>query len=96
VGQVFSAVASRYDLMNDFMSAGLHRLWKDELVAALGFISIFFYFIVFYFILFFMSAGLHRLWKDELVAALGTDSQKSNISFAPHIICTDLFLLLLQ
>ena len=61
MGQVFSAVASRYDLMNDFM-----------------------------------SAGLHRLWKDELVAALGTDSQKSNISFAPHIICTDLFLLLLQ
>jgi 2-methoxy-6-polyprenyl-1,4-benzoquinol methylase len=36
VGQVFSAVASRYDLMNDFMSAGLHRMWKDELVAALG------------------------------------------------------------
>jgi demethylmenaquinone methyltransferase / 2-methoxy-6-polyprenyl-1,4-benzoquinol methylase len=28
VGQVFSSVASKYDLMNDLMSAGLHRLWK--------------------------------------------------------------------
>jgi len=28
--------ASKYDVMNDFMSAGLHRLWKDELVATLG------------------------------------------------------------
>ena len=36
VGQVFSAVASKYDLMNDFMSGGLHRLWKDDLVASLG------------------------------------------------------------
>ena len=32
VGDVFSSVASRYDLMNDFMSLGIHRLWKDELV----------------------------------------------------------------
>ena len=29
---VFSSVASRYDLMNDLMSAGQHRLWKDALV----------------------------------------------------------------
>ncbi len=28
VGGVFSSVAPRYDLMNDLMSAGLHRLWK--------------------------------------------------------------------
>ncbi len=27
---VFSSVASRYDLMNDLMSGGLHRLWKHE------------------------------------------------------------------
>jgi demethylmenaquinone methyltransferase/2-methoxy-6-polyprenyl-1,4-benzoquinol methylase len=36
VNQVFSAVAGRYDLMNDLMSGGLHRLWKDELIAALN------------------------------------------------------------
>ncbi|KAI3894926.1 hypothetical protein MKX03_022864 [Papaver bracteatum] len=30
VGNVFSSVASSYDLMNDLMSAGLHRLWKDR------------------------------------------------------------------
>ncbi|HEY0111610.1 MAG TPA: class I SAM-dependent methyltransferase [Allosphingosinicella sp.] len=29
VGQVFSSVARRYDLMNDLMSGGLHRQWKD-------------------------------------------------------------------
>lgn len=28
VGQVFHSVASRYDLMNDLMSFGIHRLWK--------------------------------------------------------------------
>ncbi len=28
VDQVFSSVSGRYDLMNDLMSAGLHRLWK--------------------------------------------------------------------
>ncbi|HUW97928.1 MAG TPA: bifunctional demethylmenaquinone methyltransferase/2-methoxy-6-polyprenyl-1,4-benzoquinol methylase UbiE [Acidiferrobacter sp.] len=28
VGEVFSSVASRYDLMNDLMSGGLHRAWK--------------------------------------------------------------------
>lgn len=35
VGNVFSNVASSYDLMNDLMSAGLHRLWKDRLVSKL-------------------------------------------------------------
>lgn len=30
VGNVFSSVASNYDLMNDVMSGGLHRLWKDR------------------------------------------------------------------
>ena len=29
VAQVFHSVASRYDVMNDLMSAGLHRLWKS-------------------------------------------------------------------
>lgn len=33
VNDVFTTVASRYDLMNDLMSGGLHRLWKDDLVA---------------------------------------------------------------
>ena len=32
VRQVFSSVAGNYDLMNDMMSGGLHRLWKDTLV----------------------------------------------------------------
>ncbi|KAA5607235.1 class I SAM-dependent methyltransferase [Roseospira marina] len=30
---VFDSVASRYDLMNDLMSGGVHRLWKDSFVA---------------------------------------------------------------
>ncbi|MEM7488829.1 MAG: bifunctional demethylmenaquinone methyltransferase/2-methoxy-6-polyprenyl-1,4-benzoquinol methylase UbiE [Pseudomonadota bacterium] len=29
---VFSSVASRYDLMNDAMSLGIHRLWKDAMM----------------------------------------------------------------
>ena len=29
VGAVFDSVASKYDIMNDVMSAGMHRLWKD-------------------------------------------------------------------
>ena len=32
VRQVFESVAPRYDLMNDLMSAGVHRLWKNTLV----------------------------------------------------------------
>jgi demethylmenaquinone methyltransferase/2-methoxy-6-polyprenyl-1,4-benzoquinol methylase len=36
VDDVFHSVARRYDLMNDLMSGGLHRLWKDALVSALN------------------------------------------------------------
>ena len=36
VGQVFSSVARRYDLMNDLMSLGVHRLWKRYFVATSG------------------------------------------------------------
>jgi len=32
---VFSSVASKYDLMNDAMSVGVHRLWKDDFVSLL-------------------------------------------------------------
>ena len=35
VGQVFTSVADRYDLMNDLMSAGVHRIWKRLFVGAL-------------------------------------------------------------
>ena len=33
VGEVFSRVARRYDLMNDAMSGGMHRLWKRDFVS---------------------------------------------------------------
>ena len=36
VNDVFHKVAKRYDLMNDLMSAGMHRLWKDTMVAWLN------------------------------------------------------------
>ena len=36
VGQVFTSVASSYDLMNDLMSFGVHRLWKRHFVAVSG------------------------------------------------------------
>jgi demethylmenaquinone methyltransferase / 2-methoxy-6-polyprenyl-1,4-benzoquinol methylase len=36
VNEVFAKVARRYDLMNDLMSGGLHRLWKRELLTWLG------------------------------------------------------------
>src|SRR4051812_40297827 len=32
VGKGFSSVARRYDVMNDLMSGGMHRLWKDRFV----------------------------------------------------------------
>ena len=36
VRRVFESVAPRYDLMNDLMSAGVHRLWKDAAVDVLN------------------------------------------------------------
>jgi demethylmenaquinone methyltransferase/2-methoxy-6-polyprenyl-1,4-benzoquinol methylase len=36
VREVFDSVASRYDLMNDLMSGGLHRLWKRFALARTG------------------------------------------------------------
>src|SRR6185437_8834246 len=36
VDDVFHSVARRYDLMNDLMSGGLHRAWKDALLTAVN------------------------------------------------------------
>ncbi|HEV7320901.1 MAG TPA: bifunctional demethylmenaquinone methyltransferase/2-methoxy-6-polyprenyl-1,4-benzoquinol methylase UbiE [Ensifer sp.] len=36
VNDVFHKVAKRYDIMNDVMSAGLHRAWKDAMIASLN------------------------------------------------------------
>jgi len=36
ISKVFAAVAGRYDLMNDLMSFGIHRLWKRRLVSGLA------------------------------------------------------------
>ncbi len=36
VNEVFHSVAKRYDLMNDLMSGGVHRLWKEAMVTALN------------------------------------------------------------
>ncbi len=36
VGRVFTSVAGKYDLMNDLMSFGIHRLWKRHFVATSG------------------------------------------------------------
>ncbi|KAI8809963.1 UbiE/COQ5 methyltransferase [Cladochytrium replicatum] len=36
VGKVFSSVAKNYDIMNDLMSGGVHRLWKDHYVSKLA------------------------------------------------------------
>ena len=36
VNEVFASVAERYDVMNDLMSGGLHRLWKGDMVAWLN------------------------------------------------------------
>jgi demethylmenaquinone methyltransferase/2-methoxy-6-polyprenyl-1,4-benzoquinol methylase len=36
VNRVFDTVASRYDIMNDAMSGGLHRVWKDAMVSWLA------------------------------------------------------------
>ncbi|HWZ36854.1 MAG TPA: bifunctional demethylmenaquinone methyltransferase/2-methoxy-6-polyprenyl-1,4-benzoquinol methylase UbiE [Bradyrhizobium sp.] len=36
VNDVFHSVSQRYDLMNDLMSAGLHRVWKDIMINTLN------------------------------------------------------------
>lgn len=36
VNQIFNNVANKYDLMNDVMSVGVHRLWKTEFVNMIG------------------------------------------------------------
>ncbi len=36
VNDVFRSVARRYDLMNDLMSGGMHRLWKEVMITALN------------------------------------------------------------
>ena len=36
VGEVFSSVAGKYDVMNDLMSLGVHRLWKRYFVGTSG------------------------------------------------------------
>ena len=36
VGEVFSSVADSYDVMNDAMSLGIHRIWKNTFVEAIG------------------------------------------------------------
>jgi demethylmenaquinone methyltransferase/2-methoxy-6-polyprenyl-1,4-benzoquinol methylase len=36
VNEVFTNVAERYDLMNDLMSGGLHRLWKSDFITMLN------------------------------------------------------------
>jgi len=36
VDEVFASVAPKYDLMNDVMSAGVHRLWKDHFISTLN------------------------------------------------------------
>ena len=36
VNEVFTKVSNNYDIMNDFMSFGVHRLWKDEFVSDMG------------------------------------------------------------
>lgn len=36
VNDVFHSVAKRYDLMNDLMSGGMHRLWKEAMITALN------------------------------------------------------------
>lgn len=36
VGEVFTRVANTYDLMNDVLSVGIHRVWKDQMVHSLA------------------------------------------------------------
>lgn len=36
VHEVFANVASKYDVMNDAMSMGVHRIWKDEFIRSMA------------------------------------------------------------
>ncbi|PVU87979.1 hypothetical protein BB559_005788 [Furculomyces boomerangus] len=36
VGNVFSSVATKYDIMNDAMSGGIHRIWKDHFIRTMN------------------------------------------------------------
>jgi ubiquinone/menaquinone biosynthesis C-methylase UbiE len=36
VGKVFANVAEKYDIMNDAMSGGIHRLWKDHFIRSMA------------------------------------------------------------
>ena len=36
VGEVFKRVSDKYDIMNDIMSVGLHRYWKNEMISILN------------------------------------------------------------
>lgn len=36
VGKVFTSVADNYDKMNDAMSLGIHRIWKDIFIGKMG------------------------------------------------------------
>lgn len=36
VHNVFANVASKYDVMNDAMSLGIHRIWKDEFIRSMA------------------------------------------------------------
>ena len=36
VNEVFTNVAEKYDVMNDAMSLGIHRLWKDHFIASMA------------------------------------------------------------
>jgi 2-methoxy-6-polyprenyl-1,4-benzoquinol methylase len=36
VGKVFANVAEKYDVMNDAMSGGVHRLWKDHFIRSMA------------------------------------------------------------
>ena len=40
VAEVFHSVASKYDDMNDFMSLGIHRIWKNYFIEELGILNV--------------------------------------------------------
>ena len=45
VNSVFSKVYKKYDLMNDIMSLGIHRLWKEKFIDCISeFIGVYYHF----------------------------------------------------